>query len=124
VTGVAARVRELVLDRDGYHCLGCGVDVRTVRWYSLQHRRARGVGGSNGPENLATVCGSATSPGCHLLCEARDLEMTARGLYVPSWNDPADVPVILWTGRMVYLTEAGTYGDFALSLLAERRPGP
>jgi hypothetical protein len=77
----------------------------------MQHRKARGVGGGNGPENLATLCGSATSPGCHLLCEARDQEMQARGLVVPSWNDPAETPVVLWTGQSVYLTADGRYLD-------------
>jgi 5-methylcytosine-specific restriction protein A len=78
----------------------------------MQHRKARGVGGGNGPENLATLCGSATSPGgCHLLCEARDREMQARGLVMPSWNDPAETPVVLWTGQSVYLTTDGRYLD-------------
>jgi hypothetical protein len=77
----------------------------------MQHRKARGVGGSNGPENLVTLCGSATSQGCHFLCEARADEMTARGFVIPSWTDPLDIPVILWTGRAVFLTTDGCYAD-------------
>jgi hypothetical protein len=113
MVGPALAVRELVLERDDWRCLGCGVDVRSIRWHSLQHRKARGVGGGNGPENLATLCGSATSPGCHFLCESRDQEMAARGLVVASWNDPADTPVLLWTGRLVLLTTDGLYLDAA-----------
>lgn len=113
MSGPTAAVRALVLERDAYHCLGCGVDVRSVRWSSLQHRRARGQGGGNGPENLVTLCGSATSAGCHLLCESRDSEMTARGMVVPSWNDPLETAVVLWTGRAVYLTAEGGYADAA-----------
>lgn len=111
MTDVTAKVRQLILDRDGYTCLGCGKDIRHAYWYSIQHRKARGQGGSNSCENLVTLCGSATSPGCHLLCEARDPEMTARGLVVPSWNDPAETPVVLWTGQGVYLTTDGRYED-------------
>jgi hypothetical protein len=113
VSGPAQAVRSLVLERDDWTCLGCGKSVLGLQWWSLQHRQARGAGGGNGCENLATLCGSATSPGCHLLCESRSPEMTARGLVVPSWNDPAEVPVVLWTGRAVMLTTEGTYSDVA-----------
>ena len=77
----------------------------------MQHRKARGVGGGNGPENLVVLCGSATSQGCHLLAEQRAEEMTARGLVVPSWNDPLEIPVVLYTGEAVYLTADGRYSD-------------
>jgi len=111
VPAVPPKTRQLVLERDSWTCLGCGRDIRTCYWWSLQHRKARGQGGGNGPENLATLCGSATSPGCHLSCERRDPEMTARGLVVPSWNDPLTVPVVLWTGRAILLTTDGTYEE-------------
>lgn len=107
----ARATRDLVLARDDWTCLGCGQSVLAMRWWSLQHRKARGQGGSNGPENLCTLCGSATSAGCHFLCEQRDSEMQARGLWVPSWNDPATTAVVLWTGRAVYLTTEGTYEE-------------
>jgi 5-methylcytosine-specific restriction endonuclease McrA len=111
MTEIPARLRELILGRDEFCCLGCGRDIRHIRWYSLQHRQARGTGGGNNPANLVTLCGSATSQGCHLLCEARDDEMRARGFWVPSWQDPAAVPLVLWTGRAVYLTDDGGYRD-------------
>jgi hypothetical protein len=111
VTDPTRKVRDLVVERDGYRCLGCGTDIRSSYWWSLQHRKARGQGGSNGCENLVTLCGSATSQGCHFLCEARDPEMTARGLVVPSWNDPGEIPVVLWTGEAVFLTEDGRYEE-------------
>ena len=109
----ARQTRELVLTRDDWTCLGCGRSIRSTYYWSMQHRVARGVGGGNGPENLVTLCGSATSPGCHLLCEQRDTEMRARGFVVPSWNDPLDIPVVLWTGRAVYLTTTGEYAGTA-----------
>ena len=98
-----------VRERDSFCCLGCGKNILEERWWSIQHRKARGVGGLDELVNLVTVCGSATSPGCHLLCEARDKEMNARGLWISSWNDPATTPVILWTGISVMLTVDGHY---------------
>lgn len=111
MTAPSARLRELILERDNWTCLGCGQDIRSGRWWSMQHRQARGVGGLNIAPNLVTFCGSATSQGCHLLAEARSDEMMARGFVVPSWNDPSEIPVILWTGQAVYLTMDGKYSD-------------
>jgi 5-methylcytosine-specific restriction endonuclease McrA len=102
------RMRETVLQRDDYCCLGCGADVRTTRWYSLQHRRARGTGGWNDLTNLITLCGSATT-GCHWVCEQRAADAHARGLWLYSWQDPAKTPVVLPGGAAVYLTAAGGY---------------
>lgn len=78
----------------------------------MQHRKARGQGGDNSPQNLVTLCGSATSTGCHLLCEQRDPEMTARGFVVPSWGDPAEIPLVTWTGRAVLLLPDGGVKDY------------
>lgn len=109
--GITPRLRSQVLERDGYLCLGCGQDVTHMRWYSIQHRKARGGGGRNELTNLVTLCGSATSQGCHLLCEQRDSEMRARGLWVSQWDEPRDIPVILWNGKAVRLLDDGTYQE-------------
>lgn len=83
------RVRSLVLDRDDYQCVACGKHILMLGdWWSMQHRKARGQGGTNEPSNLIVLCGSATSPGCHLKCEQRDREMQARGYWLESWQDP------------------------------------
>ena len=111
MTEVPRRLREQILERDEYTCQGCGQSVERMRWWSLQHRQARGVGGGNHPSNLVVLCGSATSQGCHFLCEARDAEMRARGFWVPSWQDPAEVPVVTFSGRAVYLEADGTYRE-------------
>jgi hypothetical protein len=101
----------LVYERFDWACAGCGLDVTFLQWRSIQHRKARGVGGTNALSNRIALCGSATSQGCHLLCEQRSPEMMARGLVVPSHEDPAQVPVVLWTGRRVYLDDEGGVRD-------------
>lgn len=113
-TGPSRKVRGLVLARDNFQCVGCGKAVGgTCTWWSLQHRVARGVGGDNSPCNLVVLCGSATSQGCHRLCEDRDREMHERGLWLRSDEDPAMVPVMIasehGSGVTAWLTEAGTF---------------
>jgi hypothetical protein len=82
-------------------------------WWSIQHRLARGQGGTNDPTNLLALCGSATSAGCHLRCEQRDREMQARGYWLESWQNPATEPVMVHSehgsGVTVWLTPEGTY---------------
>jgi hypothetical protein len=113
-TGPSQKVRGLVLARDNWQCAGCGKPVGgAFTWWSMQHRKARGVGGDNSPCNLIVLCGSATSPGCHRLCEDRDREMHERGLWLRSDEDPALVPVMVMSehgsGATVWLTADGRY---------------
>ncbi len=97
-TGPSARVRGMVLARDNWQCAGCGKPAGgAFTWWSLQHRKARGQGGDNSPCNLVTLCGSATSEGCHRLCEDRDREAHERGLWLRSDEDPAMVPVMVFS---------------------------
>lgn len=90
-TGPDPKTRALVLIRDGYACVRCGCPSGPgIGQYSLQHRKARGVGGGNSPQNLILLCGTATSPGgCHLMAESRDREAQAQGYWLESWQDPA-----------------------------------
>jgi hypothetical protein len=117
-TGPSRKVRALVMAREGNCCAACGISV-IGRPYSVQHRVARGMGGTsspaaNSPERLVLLCGSATTPGsCHALCEARDPDMHGRGFWLWSWEDPALIPVMLasehGSGITVRLTAGGTY---------------
>jgi hypothetical protein len=82
-TGPDRRTRLLVLARDGYACVCCGVSVIGCR-YSLQHRKRRSQGGDNCPANLLTVLGSGTTD-CHLRIDSRiDPEDEAKGYTVRS----------------------------------------
>lgn len=111
-TGPGRATRDLVMERDGFSCAWCGRQLLTGP-RSLQHRRARGMGGrpsgdANRPSNLLLLCGSATSPGgCHTWAESRAEEAWVAGLWVPSWQDPADVPVLHAQYGPVLLDDAG-----------------
>jgi len=117
-TGPSKAVRRLVLGREGMRCAACGISVTDGPW-SVQHRQARGMGGTadpaaNSPSNLILLCGSATSPGgCHLACENRDPHMHGRGFWLYSWESPALVPVMLasehGSGLAVRLGDDGEY---------------
>lgn len=115
-TGPGRKTRLLVLERDGWCCAACGVSVISQQ-YSLQHRKARGVGGDNSPCNLVVLCGSATSPGgCHLRAEQRDPHMNGAGFQLFSWQDPRLEPVMLNGcdgGVTVWLSEDGRYSTEA-----------
>ncbi|MDE2100837.1 MAG: hypothetical protein KGL39_26560 [Patescibacteria group bacterium] len=102
------RVRGLVVLRDEGICQWCGERVTgldmTEGNYSLQHRRARGMGGSSRPEtdlpgNLVLVHGSGTT-GCHGHIESHREEAARRGFILPqptsrtTWV-PADVPILV-----------------------------
>lgn len=111
------KVRDLVLVRDNWQCAGCGKPVGgAFTWWSLQHRKARGVGGDSSPQNLVALCGSATSRGCHRRCEDRDEEMHERGLWLRGDENPLLVPVMYATedgGFTRYLTADGGLSEDA-----------
>src|SRR5262249_15283691 len=112
----SGKTRALVMARDGQCCVSCGRWIGTPgTWWSIQHRVARGVGGGNSLPNLITLCGSATSPGCHRLCEDRDREAHERGLWLYSYEDPALVPVMVasehGSGALMWATVDGRWSD-------------
>lgn len=109
-TGPDRHVRDIVDERDDWHCACCGESVYG-RPYSRQHRVARGMGGTsdarlNGPSNIVLLCGSATSPGgCHLACEQRDERMNELGFWLNSWQRPWLEPVAHARYGRVYLLD-------------------
>jgi len=93
-TGPDRNTRALVMQRDDWRCADCGDPVKGVAGvdYSIQHRVARGDGGSsdprtNSPANLILLCGSATT-GCHRKAESRDAEMHRRGFWLKQSQHP------------------------------------
>lgn len=111
-TGPSPAIRKLVLDRDGWACVCCGLSVEGQP-YSLQHRKRRSQGGGNSPSNLIVVLGTGTT-GCHERIDSRrDPDDEAKGYTVRSWQDPALVPVMVFSehgsGAPAWLTDDGRY---------------
>jgi 5-methylcytosine-specific restriction protein A len=99
--------RETVFRRDERRCVVCGCEAY---WRGLQvhHRRPRAMGGSrrpdtNSPPNLLTVCLDH-----HAWIESHRMESLAAGLLLRQSDDPAQVPVDTWRGR-IYLTPDGSF---------------
>lgn len=99
--------RQVIYERDNWQCQCCGISVKSMSWRSIQHRLARGQGGQSTLDNGVTLCGSATSPGCHRRAENRDAEMVTRGFVVWSWQDPAEIPVERWDHELIWLLPDG-----------------
>ena len=96
-TGPDRATRRIVLERDGWSCAGCGAPVgQPGTWWSMQHRVARRHRPDNTPVNLVSLCGSAVT-GCHFIAEQRTAGYHERGLWLHSWEDPAEVPVMYAT---------------------------
>lgn len=116
-TGPSKQTRDQAWDRDEGCCVACGRGIDCDPWRSLQHRDARGMGGTSDPAknalpNLIHLCGSATSPGCHRKAEDRDPEMGRRGYWLEEGQDPAETPLLLVTEhyrRWVLATADGHY---------------
>lgn len=115
----SVKVRRLIFDRDDCSCALCGrlvvnpIDYTPLIAYSLQHRLARGSGGTSRrlvglASNGVTMCGHATSPdGCHAYVESHPDEARRLGYRVNHPTDPATVPLWHTAFGWVLLTAAG-----------------
>jgi hypothetical protein len=112
MTGPSRRTRTLVLERDDYRCVCCGQSI-IGRWYEIQHRDARGMGGTsrreaNLPPNLLTMLREH-----HLRVERRGEEDNARGYWLRMGEDPLTKPVMVFSeggsGVMAWPTIDGRY---------------
>lgn len=117
MTGPTLAVRRQVIARDQGRCVVTGaylVDPDTLRpyvQYSLQHRKARGMGGSreasiNAPTNLILVEGTGTT-GAHGRIESDRQWAQSQGYAVAQWQDPALVPVRHWLHGLAFVTADG-----------------
>lgn len=119
---ITMSVRRTVLARDLYRCqrcgkfLGVGQNSLPSATYSLQHRLARKMGGRHGamvevvdgPANLVTLCGHATTRhGCHTWAESRATEANEQGYVLREGQDPATSPLLTYHGWVLLDTEGG-----------------
>ena len=113
-TGFSKKVVAAIIARDEGCCFRCGGYVlhgERGRDWSLQHRRARGMGGSRRPDtdsvqNGILLCGSATT-GCHGWVESNRIEAIENGWAVPQHGDPLQVAVVHWRDGTIHLHSNG-----------------
>ncbi len=92
---IPKKLRDDVLARDEFRCQRCRRWVGDRRWYSLQHRDPRGMGGPklrHTMANLVTLCGTGTT-GCHGYVESQRSESYEFGWLVPNGVTPEEWPV-------------------------------
>ncbi|MFG1846710.1 HNH endonuclease [Micromonospora carbonacea] len=116
-TGPTAATVALAWQRDGGRCVRCGGVLTGVRGldFSVQHRRARGAGGTtrsdtNQAHNLIVLCGSATT-GCHHHVERHRAEAREFGWAIRQADDPAAMPVLHAAHGWVLLTVDGAFNN-------------
>ena len=93
-------VAHTVLARDPY-CVVCG---RVLTDYHLHHRRLRKHGGQDCPSNLVAIHSR-----CHTWVHGHPEASYERGYLVPSWQEPAEWPLLLPNGTTVRLAPEGGY---------------
>lgn len=113
---LAARRRAGGGDPRNAACEACGAFLGRLGG-DLQHRLARGMGGSADPVVSSVANAAVLCRPCHALAEARDPRMEDAGWWIRSGSglghDPRYVPVLLLSrhgsGITAWLTEDGTY---------------
>lgn len=83
------RCRQLVLTRSRGLCERCGRQGHTYH-----HRKNRSAGGGWDCANIVYLCGDGTQ-GCHGWVTTHPKQAALEGFHVPSWVDPATVPILL-----------------------------
>ena len=126
VTATERAARDLVRARSGGWCEVRLPGVCLGRAANMHHRKNRSQGGKWAASNLLDLCGSGTT-GCHGVLtdpQGRRAEYEATGWIVPSYADPAEVPVLIHnatTGHdWVLLNDKG---DLAFAPFPEPPPG-
>jgi hypothetical protein len=111
-TGPSPKVRKLVLERDGYACVCCGQSITGQR-YSLGHRLRASQGGRAVPSNLITLLGLGGEAHHGRIDSRLDPADEAHGYTVWSWQDPKQIPVMVFTsegsGFTAWLWDDGQY---------------
>lgn len=114
-TGFSPKVRLQVRTRagngdpDDARCEATGVWLGTYGG-EIQHRDARGMGGTSDPVTNSIVNAVLLSKEAHRLAESRDDAMNAMGFWLKNGQDPRAEPIMLHGedgGMAVWLAEDG-----------------
>ena len=93
-TRLQCRTRAGNGDPDQARCEATGVWLGRYGG-EIQHREARGMGGSSDPARNSLVNAVLLSTGAHRLAESRDRGMNEGGFWLRSGQDPARTPIRL-----------------------------
>lgn len=85
--GLRKADRDAVFDRAAGRCERCSTRI-TRETGQFHHRKLRSRGGDDSPANCVALC-----PACHEWVHANPRLATVTGWMVPSWADPAKIPV-------------------------------
>jgi hypothetical protein len=102
------KTRKLAYARWDGRCAWDG-DWMHPKAFVVQHRRARGAGGSSDPLTVSPANAVAMHSSCHEYVEAHPGEAGIRGFRVAQGTDPRSRSLLIWTGERVYLTDEGGY---------------
>jgi predicted restriction endonuclease len=97
-------IRQGVLERSNGRCEGCGQRLDPDTW-ECHHRKLRSQFGKDELSNLLALC----LP-CHVLAHSKRRAFgEPNGLIVASWQQPEEVPVLLYGAVRVHLDDEGYY---------------
>ena len=104
-------VRDLIVARAGGHYCEVGTEVCTYQAVEIQHRRARGMGGTRKPDTDSPANGLMVCRACHDVIERRPATSLRNGWRLRQTTDgrptvPSEVAVV-WRGRRVWLHDDG-----------------
>lgn len=102
VTGFAASIRSVIVEREGGRCARCGNTYPT----HLHHRRPRGAGGSRRASTNTAANGLHLCWCCHQFIEEHRDQALRHGWLVAQTDDPATVPV-LYRGQWMNIDADG-----------------
>lgn len=110
-----ANIREAVFVRDNYTCRCCGKGIRDGRILKVHHNIHRSKGGTDGVDNLVTVCSK-----CHTPANHKDGKPLASGAFkkVLPLKDAAFMNIVRWQivnevrGTFKDIEVITTYGSY------------
>lgn len=92
----STRTREIIRNRANGYCEVCGMALRI--YAQIHHRRPRGMGGTRQADSASPANGLYVHQKCHDTIERNRATGLRKGWLVRQGDDPAQIPVQLWTG--------------------------